>query len=793
MELNSKQPFPHFRFITNGRFMKFFLNPEQEDIKSRWNKINTHYALVRGDNQVVLEYDPQPAQSLIDHVNRRRIVRPSLPPAVEYSEAYGHLWHPNEHGDNHQVTELPYELGVFWSTHRTWDGFHLNWVKILGQGGFGVATLWEAIFEDGTSCMVVIKMPRPKPGGHTEDLRREVSWHRKYAGALHTVQVVDLNEIVRGKRYYYAQGGAGPPRIRGPIFNPRHLNVSVLEYAQHGNLFDMLAKISYSTTRLSNKVLWELWECLVRGVASVSRQRGILQQDLMPGVKYGLDEVLASIEGGAPVTAWDFLHDVIDSHDVHFDLEEQNVLIAAHPSHYGSPLLKARLRSSVLDNWLHDFGGSYSFEMQDCWKRWRFVNYMRARSSPKLNRRLPEQATREWEDFDALNSPSADHFRGQNLDRGTPVAGRYGTWSNIFLIASIMESIITDRWISCPFTKYSYVTADGMKAAETYAHRLLHPDYSWVEPELLEQVIRCQFHQPADRPNITELLFVCVRRKMRGFPEESNDETARFWYNFWLPLPEDNVGMAPDSGQDNGDGNDAGEAAQGEDKGKAPQVELPADFFDDPAAHQDKMPGVETKDWSNVKDLIANLVSAAERQGPKAMRHLTVSDAGFQPDRPGIDADREVGSDPGQPGAGWKPPPSSEGPSPQIGESRHASSGSGHDSGPAWSQDGARSAPKPKGDSWPYLGKLRYGSSPSSGSGNSGSRVSRRSQRPRPGSAPGRFPSVAMRNLASRADQLQSYLDQEMVTGDQGTTAEDQEVASSDPDKGGGTSLGMHM
>ena len=356
-----------------------------------------------------------------------------------------------------------------------------------------------------------------------------------------------------------------------------------------------------------------------------------------------------------------------------------------------------------------------------------------------------------------------------------------------------MESIITDRWISCPFTKYSYVTADGMKAAETYAHRLLHPDYSWVEPELLEQVIRCQFHQPADRPNITELLFVCVRRKMRGFPEESNDETARFWYNFWLPLPEDNVGMAPDSGQDNGDGNDAGEAAQGEDKGKAPQVELPADFFDDPAAHQDKMPGVETKDWSNVKDLIANLVSAAERQGPKAMRHLTVSDAGFQPDRPGIDADREVGSDPGQPGAGWKPPPSSEGPSPQIGESRHASSGSGHDSGPAWSQDGARSAPKPKGASWPYLGKLRYGSSPSSGSGNSGSRVSRRSQRPRPGSAPGRFPSVAMRNLASRADQLQSYLDQEMVTGDQGTTAEDQEVASSDPDKGGGTSLGMHM
>ena len=194
-------------------------------------------------------------------------------------------------------------------------------------------------------------MPRPKPGGHTEDLRREVSWHRKYAGALHTVQVVDLNEIVRGKRYYYAQGGAGPPRIRGPIFNPRHLNVSVLEYAQHGNLFDMLAKISYSTTRLSNKVLWELWECcksrahrihtlypsvmvarreltpgptVVRGVASVSRQRGILQQDLMPGVKYGLDEVLASIEGGAPVTAWDFLHDVIDSHDVHFDLEEQN-------------------------------------------------------------------------------------------------------------------------------------------------------------------------------------------------------------------------------------------------------------------------------------------------------------------------------------------------------------------------------------------------------------------------------------------------------------------------------------
>ncbi|UNI23653.1 hypothetical protein JDV02_009460 [Purpureocillium takamizusanense] len=342
MPVDSKQPFEHFRFHTNGRFMNILLTPDQEYIKSIRNKFATQFALVRGDNQVTLEYDPQPADSLVQHVNRRRILRADLAPDTEYTEAYGHFWHPDKNGDNHGVTGLPPDLAYAWPRLKAWDGFHLSWVKILGAGGFGYATLWEAVFEDGSSTLVVIKMPKPG-SADAESIQDELAWHKKYDGALHTVQAVDLNEIVRAKRM--APGGSQLARIRGPTFSPRFLNVMVLEYADHGNLYDMLAKLSYTQARLSNKVLWQLWDCLVRGVASVSRQRGILERELKGNEQYGLDQVLAHLEAGGDKSVYDFLEEVFDSHNVHFDLEEQNVLVGSDPSHYGSPVLKARCRS----------------------------------------------------------------------------------------------------------------------------------------------------------------------------------------------------------------------------------------------------------------------------------------------------------------------------------------------------------------------------------------------------------------------------------------------------------------
>ncbi|UNI23652.1 hypothetical protein JDV02_009459 [Purpureocillium takamizusanense] len=392
-----------------------------------------------------------------------------------------------------------------------------------------------------------------------------------------------------------------------------------------------------------------------------------------------------------------------------------------------------------------------------------------------------------------------------------------------------MESIITDRWISHPFTKEGYITLNGVKTADTYGHRLLSPDWSWVESELLDQVMQCQFHRPADRPSVVDLVFTCIERKKRGFPEESDEVTAKFWSDFWLPVREADYGAAPDQGQGGGGGhggghdaggettweqqNSGGEARAADDKGKGPAVELPSDFFHAPVTEQDKMPpGVDKKPWTNVKDLIAQLASAADGKGPRALRQGTTSDPGH-----GLRSDggcrSTPPSGPGQPKPSWNPPlespkpllqRSSSGAWPDNRQLMQMSSSSGgskerpvakpllqtssqgpassHDdgSGPAWSHDDdSQPTFKPKGESWPYLGRVRParvslsnggcgGSGSSSNSrGNASSRASlrRRTQRPRPESAPGVLPGTAMRNLSARAAQLQSYLDHKMGEG----------------------------
>ena len=128
-------------------------------------------------------------------------------------------------------------------------GFQLRWKRVLGQGGMGIATLWEAQFEDGYREEIVIKLdPRERPA----DLVQEWNWHRRYQDAGHIVQARDLELMAiehssnKDKKAQFLMGEA---------------NVSVLEYMSHGPLIDLFTKAACLNLKFPNNALWQLWGC----------------------------------------------------------------------------------------------------------------------------------------------------------------------------------------------------------------------------------------------------------------------------------------------------------------------------------------------------------------------------------------------------------------------------------------------------------------------------------------------------------------------------------------------------
>lgn len=134
-----------------------------------------------------------------------------------------------------------------------WDGFKLKWLTILGEGGLGLATLWEVTFEDGERMKVVIKMGRP---GHSSfSAKDEGCWQARYPGASHTVQIVDISAIVDSKRRKSPQMA----RFKGQPFIPLERNVLVLEYLTGGSLRDLCIRLSTEQKTPPIAALYEAW------------------------------------------------------------------------------------------------------------------------------------------------------------------------------------------------------------------------------------------------------------------------------------------------------------------------------------------------------------------------------------------------------------------------------------------------------------------------------------------------------------------------------------------------------
>lgn len=212
------------------------------------NYLAVQSALIRGDSHVtldntsrILSHDCDTFALPYEHLDMPQGQEFEYPFADDYSESRSNN------------TDQPSIVGDYIELFN-WDGFRLEWIKVLGQGGFGMATLWNVIFDDESSMKAVIKIPIHMNG----TFRDELDWHLRYRGASHVTQSLDLQEIAdnfrrRMNREYLIN--------RGIRFDQKQLNILVLEYAEHGCLFDIMSKASYFDVHFSNKVLWEIWEC----------------------------------------------------------------------------------------------------------------------------------------------------------------------------------------------------------------------------------------------------------------------------------------------------------------------------------------------------------------------------------------------------------------------------------------------------------------------------------------------------------------------------------------------------
>lgn len=138
-------------------------------------------------------------------------------------------------------------------------GVQFEFIKILGGGGYGVATLWNVHLEGGIFNTVVIKFGL---SDHFDPMDEEY-WHKRYHGSIHTVQIVDIDflaEFVRDQ-FTTQRPGEALQYDRGVQFKTVDSDSIVLEYMCHGDLSRFLFKASAQRKLFPNRVLWGMWEC----------------------------------------------------------------------------------------------------------------------------------------------------------------------------------------------------------------------------------------------------------------------------------------------------------------------------------------------------------------------------------------------------------------------------------------------------------------------------------------------------------------------------------------------------
>ncbi|KAF4953865.1 hypothetical protein FGADI_5657 [Fusarium gaditjirri] len=416
--------------------------------------------------------------------------------------------------------------------NKRWRGMKFKFIRVLARGGHGYVSLWDVVFDDKSVRRVVIKRAID-PLTNSFDTLKESQFHLRYDGAQHTTQVIDLHrEAVAIQTRVLRSSTFTASAIRqGKDWNAEEQKCVVFEYMKFGDIVNIMQTVAARNaqfpgqvhTRIPDQVLWGIWECLVLGLATIaytpSNSSGNSSfETWWKWAQSDKKEALAFLD--RVERQWQI------EHDVHLDLEVLNVLAGHDPTtHPHQPVFK-----------LHDLG-AWSFKMNEAWESQNETQIWMMRGPVKLHGMAPEQFSKEWDKMPiGMDKPSLKRaYGGEDLKRGNRVAGRFGMWTNIFLVARVMESVMTGV-----FSKFPYqAVAHDRTNKPTYGGILQTPEYDHIDFDLRETVKRCLYEKPKDRPTITKLLENLLRRKEQGFNDrpEFVDKWWKAVFEPQAPMP----------------------------------------------------------------------------------------------------------------------------------------------------------------------------------------------------------------------------------------------------------------
>ncbi|KAK0660139.1 hypothetical protein QBC41DRAFT_41867 [Cercophora samala] len=430
-------------------------------------------------------------------------------------------------------------------------------VKVLGWGGLGVASMYDAIGKNNENLRVVCKIDIHP---HYPCIPREVKAHLMTAGAKHVMQQVilqaeggisesDLQKLGGRGRQTAAGVDLNAPTSLGskkrkrdaaddndfelveevPIGEFEELDINeirhdmraearkqldadqrvlFLQFMDRGRLDDHICRAAESKKPFPNLVLWQVFDCLFRGVIGMAYPEAFMPWDVDPS-KVQIPEVTETSRGLKPLEPYDD-RDTL----VHFDIDPLNILVSNFDEneHNLAPLIK-----------IADLGLVHTFNPDvDAWTYWN------ARTRGKASVYTPEQLTEEW-----------DYLNGNPMTVKSETAGNFNWWTNLYQIAIIMWQMVALCHQECPpvVEQVKIKMLDGTEATE-YGFGgfiLNNKKFKHIDRDLRELINQCMLHVPAKRPTMEQLENILeAKTKRQGVDANNQEEVEAQDYCEWL-------------------------------------------------------------------------------------------------------------------------------------------------------------------------------------------------------------------------------------------------------------------
>ncbi|TGJ79966.1 hypothetical protein E0Z10_g8807 [Xylaria hypoxylon] len=365
----------------------------------------------------------------------------------------------------------------------------LQYKKCLGWGGNGMAAAFDDLDENG---------------------------HKDYRNSEHIVQLLYKNgeglldnnnntddgpSTSAGQKRSDPFGNQSPKRAK--TGRPT-LNCFITEMLDNGDLSRFICKVQTHDEIIPNAVLWRFFLCFIK-------------------MCIGLAYPPASIDERKNITPpvpEKIVHSAQPKRVVHFDFDPRNVFVGdvgQGPEHDLTPLLK-----------LGDFGLA-----TEIYPGRSDFYYEILRLHGKRGFYAPEQFCADWDYILPDTFQISSHS----------IAGNYGVHTNVWAVGYIMECLITLCLPANPPlpTEITRLPPAGKTKYWSYGGHLQQDIYSYVDPDLVSVIMRCQAHHPADRPSLEHLEQVALSLLERKGTFGRSEQDLKQWMNKILDEPPPNV------------------------------------------------------------------------------------------------------------------------------------------------------------------------------------------------------------------------------------------------------------